>query len=52
MKTKVIVMYEAPLDMEMDKKITGLLEGIGAKWYAQGTNIYEKEREICFDLEI
>jgi len=52
MKTKIKITYPAPMDSEKDSTITKLMESIGAKWYAQGTNLIEKERDICFDLEV
>ena len=52
MRTRIKVTYRAPLDSEKDSVITNLMKSIGAEWYAQGTNILEKEREICFDLKV
>ena len=52
MKKKIKVIYAGPLDMELDKLIQDALCGIGAEWYAQGTDFTNGERDICFDIEI
>ena len=54
-KVKITVTYPSPLKERVDKEVTELVEGIGGKWYAQGSNRLEDdtwEREICFDLEV
>ncbi len=45
------VSYRGKLDVELDRKIQAALEGIGAKWYAQGFDLVIHERDICFDYE-
>ncbi len=52
MKIQIKVTYPGPLDIEVDKKITDALESIGAEWWAQGTNLMNQERDICFGLKI
>lgn len=54
MKTKLTVSYPAPINTELDTKITETMESIGAKWYAQGcdVNTEHPERDICFDFEL
>jgi len=51
-KKKFKVIYDGQLDEDVDDLIRNTLEGIGAKWYAQGYNFTTNERDICFDLEI
>ncbi len=48
---KITVLYEGPLDMELDKEIQKAMESIGCKWYAQGTDFPTMIRNIAFDLE-
>jgi len=35
----------------MDKKIKSALEGIGAEWTGQGTDLTTNVRDISFDLK-
>lgn len=35
---------------ELDDKIRATLERAGMKWYAQGYNLTNHERDICFDV--
>ena len=55
MKTRIKVIYDGSkgIDINLDKKITRLMDSIGAKWYAQGCDCVEPyERDVCFDLEL
>jgi len=51
MKKTIRVIYDGGLDEKLDKLIRKTMEGIGAKWYAQGYDLTSNERDICFDLE-
>jgi len=51
MDKKILVTYQGPLDMELDKKIKVALEGIGAEWTGQGTDLTTNVRDISFDLK-
>jgi len=48
---KIKITYQGPLDIELDEKIQNLMESIGAKWYAQGTDLITGIRDICFDID-
>ena len=48
---KLKVVYEGKMDMELDKKIRGLMESLGWEWYGQGFNRITTERDICFKRE-
>lgn len=51
MKIKVIYDGSNGIDTTLDKKITKLMESIGAKWYAQGIDCVKPfERDIAFDI--
>ena len=51
MGKRISVTYQGPLDMELDKKIKLALEGIGAEWTGQGTDLTTNVRDISFDLK-
>ena len=50
MKFRVKVSFEG-FSERLDHKIKDALKGIGLKWYAQGYNLANGERDICFDYE-
>jgi len=50
MKT-ITVLYDGPLDQELDGKIRKALTGMGCKWYAQGFSLVNQERDICFEYQ-
>ena len=47
---KISVLYDGPLDVDMDKIIRKGLESVGFEWYGQGTNMITKKRDIGFQL--
>jgi len=51
MKKTIRVIYDGGLDEKLDNLIREIMEGIGAKWYAQGYNLTSNERDVCFNLE-
>jgi hypothetical protein len=54
-KVKITVTYPSPTKEKVDKEVIKLIERIGGKWYAQGSNRLIDdtwEREICFDLKV
>ena len=48
-EVKIKVTYDSDLNQELDDKIRSAIEGIGGKWYAQGTDLTTGIRDICFD---
>ena len=50
---RIKITYEGQMNAEIDVKICKAMKSIGAKWYAQGTDLTETPyiRDICFDLE-
>ncbi len=57
MKKKIKVIYDAPnghhsINTKLDQKIYQAMESIDATWYAQGVNLEDGKREICFDVEV
>lgn len=57
MKKKIKVVYDAPnghhsIYTQLDQKIYQAMKSINAKWYAQGVNLEDGKRDICFDIEV
>ena len=51
-KKNLRVVYAGPPDLQVDKLVRESLETIGYKWWAQGYNHIDDERDIAFDKEI
>lgn len=47
-KRRLSVEYTGGLDSDLDVKITKAIEDLGFKWYAQGTEIETRIRDIVF----
>lgn len=55
MKARIEVTYnisEVKDIRAIDNFIRKLIKSIGGKWYAQGANLDNGMRDICFDLKI
>jgi len=52
MKCKIKVTYPAPVNKNVDEKIWAKLANVGARWYAQGTDLTKGVRDVCFDLDV
>jgi len=55
MKTKIEVTYDCfdgVINEKLDEKIKEYLKQLNAEWYAQGWDVENKKRDICFDWEI
>ena len=51
-KIRIKVEYEGGINTSIDTELVSKMEGVGAKWYAQGKDMKSGIRDICFDLEI
>lgn len=52
MKAKIKVSYPAPINEKAEQFIADQMKLIGARWYAQGTNLIANIREIFFDMDV
>jgi len=53
-KTKKIIkiQYSGEINMDLDAILKCSMEVIGARWYAQGYDLTDNMRDLCFDIEI
>ena len=49
---RIKIIYNGKMNTKLDKEITGAIESIGGKWYAQGYDFTKDERDICFDITV
>ena len=48
---KIEVRYQGPLIKNLDDEIRKAMKAIGAKWYAQGTDLTFGLRDIAFEID-
>lgn len=49
-KKRIKVSYVGRPNDDSDKTIMEAMKGVGARWYAQGYDFVNNERDICFDI--
>jgi hypothetical protein len=52
MKKELKVVYDSPLDRELDDRIEDALKSLGWRRYASGVNFLTNERDLAFDKEV
>jgi len=52
MNVQIKIFYKGQPSKAVDDEIQAAMDKIGAEWYAEGYNIPENERDICFDLKV
>ena len=52
MKKELRVIYDSPLDRELDDRIEDALRSLGWRRYASGVNFLTDKRDLAFSKEV